>query len=131
MHARSFTAGLGDMVRVFDGKAGWIASPDRPFPLIPDHGRRYHRREGRRDDQLPDRLEGSSTRQWRVAEATIGDNDVLHARGNCRPAASVAVVFRRENGPAGARRAPHEYGDRVRSHAAGLRRTIAKLPEPA
>ena len=26
---------LGDSVRVFDGRAGWIASPDRPVGLLP------------------------------------------------------------------------------------------------
>src|SRR5204862_2848409 len=26
---------LGDSIRVFDGRAGWIASPDRPVALLP------------------------------------------------------------------------------------------------
>jgi hypothetical protein len=29
---------FGDSVRVFDGRAGWIASADRPMPLMPLSG---------------------------------------------------------------------------------------------
>jgi len=71
---------LGDSVRVFNGRAGWIASPDRPVPLLPLTG----------GDVIGARIDATlvfSTAikqlfpQWRVAEATIDDKDVRMIEG--------------------------------------------------
>ena len=72
--------GLGDMVRVFDGRSAWIASPDRPIPLLPLTG----------GDVLGAKIDATlafptDLKQlyptWRVAEATIDDKDVRMVEG--------------------------------------------------
>ena len=72
--------GLGDMVRVFDGRAGWIASPDRPKPLIALTG----------GDVIGSKLDATIFfptglkalfPTWRVAEATVDDNDTYMVEG--------------------------------------------------
>jgi photosynthetic reaction center cytochrome c subunit len=71
---------LGDSVRVFDGRAGWIASPDRPVPLLPLTG----------GDVTGAKIDATlvfSTSlkqlfpQWRVAQASIDDKDVWMVEG--------------------------------------------------
>jgi photosynthetic reaction center cytochrome c subunit len=72
--------GLGDMVRVFDGKAGWIASPDRPFPLIPLTGGDVTGAKIDATILFPTGLKALFP-TWRVAEATIDDNDCYMLEG--------------------------------------------------
>ena len=72
--------GLGDMVRVFDGKAGWIASPDRPFPLIPITGGDITGAKVDATINFPTGLKELYP-TWRVAEATIDDNDCYMLEG--------------------------------------------------
>jgi len=72
--------GLGDMVRTFDGKSGWIASPDRPFPLIPLTGGDITGAVVDGTINFPTGLKALYP-TWRVAEATIDDNDVYMLEG--------------------------------------------------
>ena len=73
-------APLGDSVRVFDGRAGWIASPDRPVPLLALTG----------GDVIGAKIDATLIfptgikqlfPEWRVAEATINDKDVWMLEG--------------------------------------------------
>src|SRR4029079_19290399 len=61
---------LGDSVRVYDGRAGWIASPDRPVALLPLTGGNL---EGSRLDAMlsfPARLKQAFS-QWKVSATEI------------------------------------------------------------
>src|SRR5207237_6308309 len=56
---------LGDSVRVYDGRAGWIASPDRPVGLLPLTGGNL---EGSKIDAMlsfPNQIKPAFS-QWRV-----------------------------------------------------------------
>jgi outer membrane lipoprotein-sorting protein len=73
-------ANLGDSVRVFNGRTGWIASPDRPVPLMPLTG----------GDVIGAKFDATLVfatgikqlfPEWRVAETTIDDKDVYMAEG--------------------------------------------------
>jgi photosynthetic reaction center cytochrome c subunit len=71
---------LGDSVRVFDGRAGWIASPDRPVPLLPLTGGDV---TGAKIDAMlvfPSAIKQLFP-QWRVAQASIDDKDVWMVEG--------------------------------------------------
>ena len=75
VHAR-----WGDSVRTFDGTAGWIASADKPIPLMPLSGGNI---EGAKLDALlsfPARIKQAFS-QWRVATAIIDDKDVQVLQG--------------------------------------------------
>jgi len=73
-------AALGDSVRVFNGRAGWIASPDRPVPLMPLTGGDV---TGAKIDATL--LFSTGIKQlfkdWRVGETAIDDTDVYMAEG--------------------------------------------------
>ena len=71
---------LGDSARVFDGQAGWIASPDRPVPLLPLTGGDV---TGAKIDAtlvFPADIKKLFP-QWQVAEATIDKKDVWMLEG--------------------------------------------------
>jgi outer membrane lipoprotein-sorting protein len=73
-------APLGDSVRVFDGLAGWIASPDRPVPLLLLTGGDV---TGAKVDATLMFSTGIKQLfpQWRVAETTIDNKDVWMIEG--------------------------------------------------
>jgi hypothetical protein len=71
---------LGDSVRVFDGSAGWIASPDRAVALLPLTGGNL---EGSKIDatlSFPTRIK-SLFAQWRISATAIGDREVWVLQG--------------------------------------------------
>jgi len=71
---------LGDSVRVFDGSAGWIASPDRAVALLPLTGGNV---EGYKIDatlSFPTRIK-SLFAQWRISATAIGDREVWVLQG--------------------------------------------------
>jgi photosynthetic reaction center cytochrome c subunit len=72
--------GLGDMVKVFDGRAGWIASPDRPRPLIALTGGDVTGAKIDATILFPTGLKQLFP-TWRVAEATIDDVDCYMLEG--------------------------------------------------
>jgi len=66
---------IGDSTRTYDGRAGWVASPDKPFPLIPLTGGNL---EGARLEAtllFPTRIKQLYS-QWRVGETAIDDQPV-------------------------------------------------------
>ncbi|HLH31288.1 MAG TPA: photosynthetic reaction center cytochrome c subunit family protein, partial [Terriglobia bacterium] len=86
-----------DSVRTFDGQAGWVASPDKPIPLITLTGGNL---EGARIDAMisfPAQLRRAFT-QWKSGAATIEDRDVrvLEASNSGRP--PVKLFFDAESG---------------------------------
>jgi len=71
---------LGDSVRVFDGSAGWIASPDRPVGLLPLTSGNL---EGARIDALlsfPAQIR-QAFKQWRITATAIDDREVRVVQG--------------------------------------------------
>jgi hypothetical protein len=71
---------FGDKVTVFDGRAGWFSSPDKPLPLISLTGGNL---DGARLDTtvfFPAHVRELAT-QWRVGSTTIDDKDVQVVQG--------------------------------------------------
>jgi photosynthetic reaction center cytochrome c subunit len=71
---------LGDSTRIFDGRAAWIASPDRPVGLLPLTGGNL---EGARIDaavSFPGQLRQAFS-QWRVGATSIDDKEVQVLQG--------------------------------------------------
>ena len=72
---------LGDSTRIFDGRAAWIASPDRPVGLLTLTGGNL---EGARIDgavAFPAQLKGAFN-QWRVGATSIDDKEVQVLQGS-------------------------------------------------
>ena len=71
---------FGDSVRVFDGRAGWVASADKPMPLMPLTGGNL---EGAKLEAMvffPSQLKQAFS-QWRVTSASIDDREVQVLQG--------------------------------------------------
>ena len=71
---------LGDSVRVYDGRAGWIAAPDRPVPLLQLTGGNL---EGSKLDAIlsfPTQLK-QAFNQWRISATGIDDHEVRVVQG--------------------------------------------------
>ncbi len=71
---------IGDSVRTYDGRAGWIAAPDKPLPLMPLSGGNL---EGARIDAIlsfPAQIKQAFT-QWRVGATAIDDREVRVVQG--------------------------------------------------
>jgi len=71
---------LGDSVRVFDGRAGFIAAPDRPVPLLTLTGGNL---EGSKLDAIlafPMQIK-SAFSQWRVSATDIDEKEVAVVQG--------------------------------------------------
>jgi len=87
----------GDSIRAFDGRAGWIGSPDKPVPLIMLTGGNL---EGARLDAMlafPVRIKGMFN-QWRTGSTTIDDNDVVVLQGSNPRQAPVKLYFDSKSG---------------------------------
>ena len=83
---------LGDSVRVFDGTAGWIASPDRPVSLLPLTGGNL---EGAKIDALlsfPTQIKAAFA-QWRITATAIDDKEVRVLQGTNPRQAPVNFYF--------------------------------------
>jgi photosynthetic reaction center cytochrome c subunit len=73
--------GIGDSVRIYDGHASWIASPDRPLPLMVLTGGNL---EGAKIDAMvsfPIQLRQAFSR-WRVGSTTIDDREIQVLQGS-------------------------------------------------
>ena len=83
---------LGDSVRVYDGRAAWIAAPDRPLPLMTLSGGNL---EGARIDAIlsfPAQLKQAFT-LWRVGATAIDDKDVVVLQGTSPRQPPVNLYF--------------------------------------
>jgi photosynthetic reaction center cytochrome c subunit len=90
-------APLGDSVRVFNGQAGWIASPDRPIPLLPLTGGDV---TGAKIDATLVFSAGIKQLfpQWRVADASIDDKDVWMLEGIAPGQLPLKLYFDQKSG---------------------------------
>ena len=71
---------LGDSTRVYDGRAAWIAAPDKPLPLMTMTGGNL---EGAKIDAIvsfPGQIRQAFA-QWRVGATAIDDKDVVVLQG--------------------------------------------------
>jgi outer membrane lipoprotein-sorting protein len=90
-------APLGDSVRVFDGRSGWIASPDRPIPLLPLTGGDV---TGAKVDATLVFSTGIKQLfpQWRVAETSIDGKDVWMIEGIAPGQLPLKLYFDQKSG---------------------------------
>ena len=71
---------IGDSVRVFDGRAAWIAAPDKPLPLMTLTGGNL---DGAKIDAIvafPAKIKEAFS-QWRVGATGIDDKEVRVVQG--------------------------------------------------
>jgi hypothetical protein len=83
--------------RIYDGRAGWIASPDRPEPLLALTGGNL---TGARIEALaafPSQIRPAFN-TWRVGRTTIDDRDVLFLEGTSPGAPPAKFFFDAESG---------------------------------
>lgn len=88
---------LGDSVRVYDGRAAWIASPDRPVGLLPLTAGNL---EGFKIDAIlsfPAQLK-SAFSQWRITATAIDDREVRVLQGTNPRQPPVNFYFDAESG---------------------------------
>jgi hypothetical protein len=86
-----------DSVRTYDGRAGWIAAPDKPVTLIPLTGGSL---EGAKIEAIlsfPARARQAFS-QWRVSSTTIDDRDVWIVQGTNAGQPPVKFYFNQESG---------------------------------
>jgi len=93
------TAPKETSVRTCDGSAGWIASPDKPVPLMALTGGEL---QGAKMDAMLSfpaaaRIKQTFT-QWRAGSATIGDEDVAVVQGTSPGRPSVKLYFDAKSG---------------------------------
>src|SRR6185369_10093195 len=88
---------LGDSVRVFDGRAAWIAAPDRPVPLLPLTGGNL---EGAKLEAIlafPTQLR-TAFNQFRVTATDIDNREVRVVQGTNPRQPPVNFYFDAESG---------------------------------
>jgi outer membrane lipoprotein-sorting protein len=71
---------LGDSVRVYDGRAGWIASPDRPVGLLPLTGGNLEGAKLEAMLSFPAQLKQAFS-QWRISATAIDNHEVQVVQG--------------------------------------------------
>jgi outer membrane lipoprotein-sorting protein len=90
-------APFGAKVSTYDGRAAWIASPDRPIALMPLTGGNLH---GARVDAVlafPAQIRQAFA-PWRVGVTTIEDRDVYVLQGTPAGQLPVNLYFDQESG---------------------------------
>ena len=70
---------IGDSVRIYDGRAAWIAAPDKPLPLMTLSGGNL---EGAKVDALFPTQIKQAFAQWRVGATAIDDHEVRVLQGS-------------------------------------------------
>ena len=73
-------AGFGDSVRVYDGRAAWIASPDKPLPLMTLTGGNLDGAKIEAIVSFPTQIKQAFS-QWRVTSTSINDREVRVLQG--------------------------------------------------
>jgi photosynthetic reaction center cytochrome c subunit len=71
---------LGDSIRVYDGRAGWIASPDRPVALLPLTGGNLEGSKLEAMLSFPSQIKQAFA-QWRISATAIDDHEVRVVQG--------------------------------------------------
>jgi photosynthetic reaction center cytochrome c subunit len=73
-------AAFGDSVRVYDGRAAWIASPDKPLPLMPLTRGNLDGAKIEAMVAFPTQIKQAFA-QWRVTSTAIDDREVRVLQG--------------------------------------------------
>lgn len=73
-------ANFGQSLRVFDGRLAWVASADKPIPLMPLTGGNLDGAKVEALVSFPAQLKQAFA-QWRVSSASIDDHDVQVLQG--------------------------------------------------
>jgi outer membrane lipoprotein-sorting protein len=87
----------GDKIAIYDGRAGWIAEPDTPVPLMALTG-------GDLDSAMMDAILcfpaqlKSARSQWRVGVTVMGDRDVEVVEGTSVGKSPVKLYFDKDSG---------------------------------
>jgi outer membrane lipoprotein-sorting protein len=89
----------GDSITVFDGRAGWIASPDKPVPLLTLAGEDLDGVKLDADLSFPAGIKQALT-GWRAGfpAATINERAVLIVQGAAAGGSRVKLFFDKESG---------------------------------
>jgi Photosynthetic reaction centre cytochrome C subunit len=86
-----------DSVRTFDGRMGWIASPDKPLPLMPLTGGNLDAAKTEALLFFPAAIQKSFT-GWKTGAATIDDDDVVLVQGVSPAQTPIKLYFDAESG---------------------------------
>ena len=86
-----------DSVRTYDGRLGWIASPDKPVPLMSLTGGNLDAAKTEAILGFPGLIEKSFT-EWRVGAATIDDRDVTLVQGTTAAKTPIKLYFDEKSG---------------------------------
>ena len=86
-----------DSVRAYDGRLGWIASPDKPMPLMPLTGGNLDGAKTEAILSFPALIKQGFT-QLRVGDATIDDRDVVLVQGTTAAQTPIKLYFDAESG---------------------------------
>jgi len=88
----------GDWTTTYDGRAGWVAEPGRPVPLLELTGQFLQAVKADADLAFPGRIKQSFS-QWRVGyPTTINDREVEVLQGNSGGSFPVKLYFDKESG---------------------------------
>ena len=83
---------IGDSTRAYNGTAGWVASPDKPLPLVPLTGGNLDGAKLEAALFFPARLRQLYP-QWRVGETAIDDKNVQLLQSNVAGQPPVNLYF--------------------------------------
>lgn len=86
-----------DSVRTYDGRMGWIASPDKPLPLLPLTGGNLDAVKTEAILFFPASIQKSFT-QWKTGAATIDDKDVVLVQGITAAKTPIKLYFDAKSG---------------------------------
>jgi hypothetical protein len=86
-----------DSVRTYDSRLGWIASPDKPVPLMPLTGGNLDAANTEAILGFPALIEKGFA-QWRVGAATIDDRDVILLQGTTAAKTPIKLYFDDKSG---------------------------------
>jgi hypothetical protein len=83
----------GDSTTTYDGRAGWIAAPLRPVPVVPLTGGDLEGAKLDAELSFPIRIK-ESLAQWRVGHpATVDDRKVQVVQGTSASGAAIATLY--------------------------------------
>ena len=88
---------IEDNVRTFDGRMGWIASPDKPLPLMPLTGGNLDAAKTEAVLFFPAAIQKSFT-GWKTGAATIDDVDVVVVQGVTPAKTPIKLYFDAKSG---------------------------------
>ena len=88
---------LGDSVRIYDGRAAWIAAPDRPVPLMSLTGGNLDGAKIEATVSFPTQIKPAFS-QWRVGATGIDDREVRVLQGTNPRQPPVNFYFDEESG---------------------------------